>query len=85
MILADLSMARGGILLERGQCGGGPDALPPGAVLVTINRPDALNSLTRDMLMELAQIFKALRSDNDARVVILTGAGRAFSAGIVSI
>eukprot|EP00243_Klebsormidium_subtile_P004719 TRINITY_DN18876_c0_g1_i1.p1 TRINITY_DN18876_c0_g1~~TRINITY_DN18876_c0_g1_i1.p1 ORF type:complete len:273 (-),score=58.48 TRINITY_DN18876_c0_g1_i1:388-1206(-) len=75
-------MASGAILVERGAPGGAADSLPPGAVLVTINRPDALNSLTRPMLEQLAQTFKSLRADKSARVVILTGAGRAFSAGI---
>ncbi|MDU8927752.1 enoyl-CoA hydratase/isomerase family protein [Alisedimentitalea sp. MJ-SS2] len=45
---------------------------------VTLNRPDKANSLTRAMLEELADIAEAAV---DARVLILTGRGRVFSAG----
>ncbi len=45
---------------------------------VTINRPDKANSLTRAMLVELAEIMEAAQT---ARVVILTGRGKVFSAG----
>ena len=45
---------------------------------VTINRPDKANSLTEPMLSELATIVE---SSGDARVLILTGMGRVFSAG----
>ena len=45
---------------------------------ITLNRPDRLNSFTRAMHAELAQ---ALDAAADARVVILTGAGRGFCAG----
>ena len=45
---------------------------------ITLNRPDRLNSFTRAMHAELAQ---ALDSAADARVIILTGAGRGFCAG----
>ena len=45
---------------------------------ITLNRPDRLNSFTRAMHAELAQ---ALDASADARVIILTGAGRGFCAG----
>ncbi|MEC9199254.1 MAG: enoyl-CoA hydratase/isomerase family protein [Pseudomonadota bacterium] len=45
---------------------------------ITINRPDKANSLTKAMLVELAEAFEAARK---ARAVILTGAGKVFSAG----
>ncbi|MEX3313861.1 enoyl-CoA hydratase/isomerase family protein [Sulfitobacter sp. PS-8MA] len=45
---------------------------------VTINRPDKANSLTHAMLVELAEIMEAAQA---ARVVILTGRGKVFSAG----
>lgn len=45
---------------------------------VTIDRPEKANSLTADMLLELCVIAEAAR---DARVLILTGAGKVFSAG----
>jgi 2-(1,2-epoxy-1,2-dihydrophenyl)acetyl-CoA isomerase len=51
----------------------------PGAVAtITLNRPDRLNSFTRAMHDELRE---ALDSLGDARVVVLTGAGRGFCAG----
>ncbi len=47
--------------------------------IVTLNRPEKANSLTEAMLTELAEIAEAAQ---DTRVLILTGAGRAFSAGM---
>ena len=51
--------------------------------LITINRPQSLNSLTRSMMKDLAQIFKSLDSNEEVKVIILTGAGRAFCSGVV--
>ncbi len=48
---------------------------------VTINRPEKANSLTGDMLQELAEIAEAGASDPDLRAFILTGTGKVFSAG----
>ncbi|MEU1983035.1 enoyl-CoA hydratase/isomerase family protein [Nocardia sp. NPDC019395] len=48
---------------------------------VTINRPDELNAVNADLHRALAQVWRQLAADTEARVVILTGAGRAFSAG----
>lgn len=48
---------------------------------VTLNRPDKLNAVDERMHAELARIFIDLNDDGDVDVVILTGAGRAFSAG----
>jgi enoyl-CoA hydratase/carnithine racemase len=48
---------------------------------LTLHRPDKLNAISRDMLAELRHVLSAIDRDNDVRVVILTGAGRAFSAG----
>ena len=53
-------------------------------VTITINRPAALNALTVSMIKELCRVFKALRLENRAKAIILTGAGRAFCAGVVS-
>lgn len=52
-----------------------------GVCRLTLNRPDALNSLTFSMYAELIDQLEAVRYDHDVRVVILTGAGRAFCAG----
>jgi enoyl-CoA hydratase/carnithine racemase len=49
---------------------------------VSLNRPAALNALTPTMLAELNGTFDALRSDVAVRMVVLTGTGRAFSAGV---
>jgi enoyl-CoA hydratase len=48
---------------------------------VTLNRPDALNAADAAMHRRLSQIWVELADDPEARVVVLTGAGRAFSAG----
>ncbi|MBR9650258.1 enoyl-CoA hydratase/isomerase family protein [Thalassovita aquimarina] len=49
-----------------------------GLWIVTINRPDKANSLTADMLERLCEIAE---SAQEARVLVLTGAGKVFSAG----
>ena len=52
-----------------------------GVVTLTLNRPEALNAFSFAMYEELIGVLEALRHDASARVVILTGAGRAFCAG----
>ncbi len=49
---------------------------------ITLNRPDALNAITPTMLAGLGDELEALAADDSLRVVVLTGAGRAFSAGV---
>jgi enoyl-CoA hydratase/carnithine racemase len=49
---------------------------------LTLNRPEAMNAITGDMLAQLNDALKAADDDNDVRVVVLTGAGRAFCAGL---
>lgn len=49
---------------------------------VTLARPEALNALTPAMLNRLATVLEGLGQDNSVRVVVLTGEGRAFSAGV---
>ena len=48
---------------------------------VTMNRPEKLNAVNERMHTELARIFHDITSDPDSDIVVLTGAGRAFSAG----
>ncbi|XP_020572558.1 probable enoyl-CoA hydratase 1, peroxisomal [Phalaenopsis equestris] len=58
------------------------DRRPSGVAVVTINRPETLNSLTRSMLVDLARIFKSLDGDPAVRAVVIFGRGRAFCSGI---
>ncbi len=53
-----------------------------GIALLTLNRPKAMNALSRDLRGELTHTFEALHDDDAVRVVILTGAGKAFCAGL---
>jgi len=52
-----------------------------GLRIITLNRPGELNASTTEMLFAYPKLFRALAEDPEARVAILTGAGRAFSAG----
>jgi len=49
--------------------------------VVTLNRPEVMNALNRQMYAELEQIFRELHRDPDAWCIVLTGAGRAFCSG----
>lgn len=53
----------------------------PGVVVVTLDRPDRYNAMTTTMFDELEHMATALDEEDDCRVVVLTGAGRAFCAG----
>ena len=57
------------------------DSPADGICRLTLNRPDALNSLTFGMYAGLIDHLEAVRYDHDVRVVVLTGAGRGFCAG----
>jgi enoyl-CoA hydratase/carnithine racemase len=57
------------------------DAELPGLATITLNRPEKLNAINVTMHEELQQTCRALQDDVRTRVVILTGAGRAFSSG----
>jgi enoyl-CoA hydratase/carnithine racemase len=50
-------------------------------VLLTLNRPEAMNSFNVAMLRGLKERLEALQFDSDVRVIIITGAGKAFCAG----
>ena len=53
-----------------------------GIAMVTLNRPEALNALNAELRLGVERAFRELAKDDGVRVAILTGAGRAFSAGI---
>ncbi len=65
-------MSENVILVERAE----------GIATVTLNRPEALNALSRQLSAEIARTFRELQEDRGVRVAILTGAGRAFCAGV---
>src|SRR5438874_12198823 len=48
---------------------------------ITFNRPERLNCLNRDVMLEMDTLLRRVRDERDTRVMILTGAGKAFSAG----
>jgi len=48
---------------------------------ITLNRPDRLNAINEDMRDDFSRLFTELQTNEDIGVVILTGSGRAFSAG----
>ena len=49
---------------------------------VTLNRPEALNALSMALRQRIAEVFAELDADDSVDVVILTGAGRAFTVGL---
>lgn len=51
-------------------------------VLITLNRPEAMNAISRSMIKELHEALDEVEKDGEIRAVVLTGAGRAFSAGM---
>lgn len=57
------------------------DEVKPGIIVVTLNRPDRYNAMTNTMFVELEQLAWGLENEDDCRVVILTGAGKAFCSG----
>jgi enoyl-CoA hydratase/carnithine racemase len=52
-----------------------------GVATITLNRPDRLNALTFTVYRELTETFAALRDEPEVRVVVVTGAGKAFCSG----
>jgi enoyl-CoA hydratase len=54
----------------------------PGCAVLTLNRPEALNALSGDLCRAIVQALDSVAGDSDLRVVVLTGAGRAFCAGL---
>jgi enoyl-CoA hydratase len=57
------------------------DRHPNGVLLITLNRPEVLNAAHERMHSELARVWTDVSQDDATRVAVVTGAGRAFSAG----
>lgn len=71
------NVAGGGLLYERKPVGEGDDC----AALITLNRPETLNAMDWDMIRELDALLDRIALDSSVRALLITGAGRAFSAG----
>lgn len=52
-----------------------------GITTITLNRPERLNAITFEVYRELTDFFAELRDQKEVRVVVITGAGRAFCSG----
>ncbi len=53
-----------------------------GVAVVTLNRPESMNALSAELRRAIVETFDALKADPAVDVVVLTGAGRAFCAGL---
>jgi len=53
----------------------------PHVTLITLNRPERMNAMAFDVMVPLRELLEDVSHDNDTRVVVVTGAGRAFCAG----
>ena len=49
---------------------------------ITLNRPDRMNAFTVEMAYELIDAFNQASDDDEVRVIVVTGAGKAFCAGM---
>jgi len=52
-----------------------------GVGIVTLNRPEALNALNKQLMDELTQVLRALEAEKDIGAIVLTGSDKAFAAG----
>lgn len=57
------------------------ETIEDGVATVTMNRPEARNAFTPDMMRDMTEAFNRLAADTSVRVVVLTGAGGAFCSG----
>jgi enoyl-CoA hydratase len=65
-------MKKKNLVIERSGC----------LMVVTLNRPEKLNAINMDLMMELKDLTAELRGDQDTRFVIITGAGNVFCCGV---
>lgn len=56
-------------------------SLADGIAVLTLNRPERLNSFTQAMHLEVREVLDKIQADKTVRVLVLTGAGRGFCAG----
>jgi len=56
--------------------------LQDGILTLTLNRPDVMNAYTHQMNRELLHFYREVNTNDDVRVVVVTGSGRAFCAGM---
>ena len=54
---------------------------PNGVLLITINRPEVLNATNAKLHWQLSRVWTQISDDPETRVVVITGSGKAFSAG----
>jgi len=52
-----------------------------GVAVITLNRPELLNALNRQMNIDLKKAFKVAKEDGEVRAIVLTGSGRGFCSG----
>jgi enoyl-CoA hydratase len=67
-----VSRENGFVLVERPR---------PSVALVTLNRPERMNSMAFDVMVPLKRVLEEITYDNGVRVMVLTGAGKGFSSG----
>jgi enoyl-CoA hydratase len=58
------------------------DKPQPHTSVITLNRPDRLNAMSIELVIELDAALQAVADDNDTYIVVLTGAGRGFCSGL---
>jgi 2-(1,2-epoxy-1,2-dihydrophenyl)acetyl-CoA isomerase len=68
-------------MIEGAYAGFDLKVVDPGIAVVTFNRPERLNGLNIAMKRDLIEVIAQLQYEDDSRVVLFTGAGKAFSAG----
>ena len=54
----------------------------PGVALITLDRPERLNAMSHELVADLHDVLDGVATDRGTRVVVLTGAGRGFCAGL---
>ena len=56
-----------------------------GGALITLNRPEAMNAISRSMIKEIHQALDDVEEDKEVRAVVLTGAGQACDSSTLGI